>query len=66
MGGGGGNGGGGIVQLEVKAIYHDDPNRLHWFVPEEISDLDKASALDPEGTRAKLAAESLIASSLDD
>ncbi len=50
----------------VWAAYHDDPNRLHWFVPEEISDLDKASALDPEGTRAKLAAESLIASSLDD
>ena len=49
----------------VWAAYHDDPERLHWFVPEEIADLDKASALDPEGTRAKLAAQSLIAAGLE-
>jgi len=49
------------VAKVVWASYHDDPERLHWFVPEEIGDLDKASALDPEGTRAKLAAQGLIA-----
>jgi NAD(P)-dependent dehydrogenase (short-subunit alcohol dehydrogenase family) len=43
------------VAKAVWASYHDEPARLHWFVPEEIGDLDKASALDPEGTRAKLA-----------
>ena len=43
------------VAKAVWASYHDEPDRLHWFVPAEIGDLDKASALDPEGTRAKLA-----------
>jgi NAD(P)-dependent dehydrogenase (short-subunit alcohol dehydrogenase family) len=43
------------VAKAVWASYHDEPAKLHWFVPEEIGDLDKASALDPEGTRAKLA-----------
>ncbi len=43
------------VAKAVWASYHDEPERLHWFVPAEISELDKASALDPEGTRAKLA-----------
>lgn len=45
------------VAKAVWASYHDDPQRLHWFVPPEIADLDKASALDPEGTRAKLGAQ---------
>lgn len=49
----------------VWAAYHDDPERLHWFVPEEIADLDKASALDPEGTRAKLAAQRLSTTGLN-
>ncbi len=44
------------VAKVVWASYHDDPERLHWFVPEGVGELDKASALDPEGTRAKLAA----------
>ncbi len=43
------------VAKAVWASYHDEPDRLHWFVPIEIGDLDKASAMDPEGTRAKLA-----------
>ncbi|MFT4583644.1 MAG: NAD(P)-dependent dehydrogenase (short-subunit alcohol dehydrogenase family) [Gammaproteobacteria bacterium] len=54
-----------IQPIEVaKAVwgsYHDDPERLHWFVPPEIADLDKSSAFDPEGTRAKLAAQATIA-----
>lgn len=43
------------IAKAVWASYHDEPQRLHWFVPAEIAELDKASALDPEGTRAKLA-----------
>ncbi len=46
------------VAKAVWASYHDDPDRLHWFVPEGVAELDKASALDPEGTRAKVAAQS--------
>jgi hypothetical protein len=49
------------VAKVVWASYYDDPKRLHWFVPPEIADLDKSSALDPEGTRAQLAAQSTIA-----
>lgn len=48
------------IAKAVWASYHDDPNRLHWFVPEEIAELDKASALDPEGTRDGIAAQSLF------
>lgn len=48
----------------VWAAYHDDPERLHWFVPEELGELDKASALDPEGTRAMIAAEGTVAAML--
>ena len=44
------------IAKAVWASYHDEPERLHWFVPSEIAELDKASALDPEGTRAMLAA----------
>ncbi|TDJ64719.1 MAG: SDR family oxidoreductase [Proteobacteria bacterium] len=53
------------VAKAVWASYHDDPERLHWFVPAEIGDLDKASALDPEGTRAKLATQGAIAAMLE-
>jgi NAD(P)-dependent dehydrogenase (short-subunit alcohol dehydrogenase family) len=53
------------VAKAVWASYHDEPERLHWFVPQEIGDLDKASALDPEGTRAKLASESTIMAMLE-
>ncbi|MFC3069869.1 SDR family oxidoreductase [Phenylobacterium soli] len=43
------------VAKVVWAAYHDDPNRLHWFVPEEIGELDKASALSPEAVRDQMA-----------
>lgn len=49
------------VAKAVWASYHDDPERLHWFVPKEIADLDKASALDPEGTRDSLASTGPLA-----
>ncbi len=44
------------VAKAVWASYHEDTERLHWFVPEGIGELDKASANDPEGTRAAIAA----------
>eukprot|EP00439_Symbiodinium_sp_Y106_P088838 s1_g1374.t1 len=50
----------------VWASYHDDPKRLHWFVPEEIGDLDKASALDPEGTRDNIASGGPIAAAIEE
>lgn len=54
-----------VPAIEVaKAVwesYHDTPERLHWFVPKEIGDLDKASALDPEGTRDSVAATGPLA-----
>lgn len=45
------------VAEAVWAAYHDGEGRLHWFVPEEIGELDRASALDPEGTRRQLMAQ---------
>ncbi len=54
------------VAKAVWASYHDDPERLHWFVPEEIGDLDKASALDPEGTRASIASGGPIAAAIEE
>jgi len=53
------------VARAVWASYHDDPERLHWFVPEEIGDLDKASALDPEGTRAQLSSQGAVAAMME-
>ncbi len=44
------------IAKAVWASYHDEPERLHWFVPPEIAELDKASAIDPEGTRKMLTA----------
>lgn len=52
------------VAKAVWASYHDDPNRLHWFVPEEVGDLDKASALDPEGTRDGIATSGPLAAAI--
>ncbi len=50
------------VAKAVWASYHDDPERLHWFVPETVAELDKAATLDPEGTRAEMAARMGITS----
>lgn len=52
------------VAKAVWASYHDDPERLHWFVPEELAELDKASALDPEATRTRIQSQGLIADML--
>jgi hypothetical protein len=45
-----------IQPIEVAKIvweaYHSD--KLHWFVPEEIGDLDKASANNPELLREQI------------
>lgn len=47
-----------IPPIEVAKVvweaYHSD--KLHWFVPEEIAELDKASALTPEAVREQIAA----------
>lgn len=43
------------VANAVWASYHDNPERLHWYVPEELREFDKASASDPEGTRDMVA-----------
>ena len=47
-----------IPPVEVAKVvweaYHD-AGRLHWFVPPEIAELDKASALGPEALRDQLA-----------
>lgn len=51
-----------IPPIEVaKAVweaYHSD--KLHWYVPPEIYNLDKAATLDPEGTRDGMAAGTLF------
>ncbi len=54
------------VAQAVWSSYHDNPDRLHWFVPEEIGDLDKASAMDPEGTRAGIASQGPLAAALEE
>lgn len=41
------------VAKAVWEAYHSD--KLHWFVPAELVELDRASALDPEGTRNLIA-----------
>ncbi|AQZ93954.1 SDR family oxidoreductase [Halopseudomonas phragmitis] len=41
------------VAKAVWQAYHSD--KLHWYVPEELAELDKASGLDPERLRDKLA-----------
>ena len=51
-----------IPPIEVaKAVweaYHSD--KLHWYVPPEIYELDKMATLDPEGTRDGLAGGTLF------
>lgn len=41
----------------VWAAYNDESQKLHWFMPEDLAELDKASALDPEATRDQIAAQ---------
>ena len=41
-----------VAKVVWKAYGSD---KLHWFVPEEIAELDKASALSPEGVRDQMA-----------
>jgi NAD(P)-dependent dehydrogenase (short-subunit alcohol dehydrogenase family) len=51
-----------IPPIEVAKVvweaYHSD--KLHWYVPPEIYNLDKAATLDPEGTRDGMAAGTLF------
>ncbi|MEI9992171.1 MAG: SDR family oxidoreductase [Rhizomicrobium sp.] len=51
-----------IPPIEVAKVvweaYHSD--KLHWYVPPEIFELDKAATLDPEGTRDGMAAGTLF------
>jgi NAD(P)-dependent dehydrogenase (short-subunit alcohol dehydrogenase family) len=42
----------------VWEAYQSD--RLHWYVPEEIAELDKAATLAPEATREQMAASSMF------
>lgn len=53
-----------IPPVEVAKVvwraYHED--RLHWYVPEEIYDLDKAATLAPEQTRDSLGGGTLFSS----
>lgn len=46
------------VAKAVWEAYHS--TKLHWYVPPEIYELDKAATLDPEGTRDSLAAGTLF------
>ena len=52
-----------IPPIEVAKVvweaYHSD--KLHWYVPPEIYELDKAATLDPEGTRDAMANGTLFA-----
>jgi NAD(P)-dependent dehydrogenase (short-subunit alcohol dehydrogenase family) len=52
-----------IPPMEVAKVvweaYHAD--KLHWYVPPELVELDKAATLEPEKTRDELAAGSLFA-----
>jgi len=56
-----------IAPIEVAKVvweaYHSD--KLHWFVPEEIAELDKASALTPEAVRDQIASQSMFFTSAD-
>jgi NAD(P)-dependent dehydrogenase (short-subunit alcohol dehydrogenase family) len=51
-----------IPPVEVAKVvweaYHAD--KLHWFVPPELVELDKASALSPEAVRDQMAAGALL------
>ena len=56
-----------IPPVEVAKVvweaYHTD--KLHWYVPPEIYDLDKAATLAPEETRDGMAAGTLFAALQD-
>lgn len=43
----------------VWTAYEDDSQHLHWFVPEELKEFDKASAMDPEATRKQMMEQGL-------
>jgi hypothetical protein len=43
----------------VWEAYHSD--KLHWYVPPELVELDKAATLEPEKTRDQMAIDSLFA-----
>ncbi|MEI9993365.1 MAG: SDR family oxidoreductase [Rhizomicrobium sp.] len=51
-----------IPPVEVAKVvweaYHSE--KLHWYVPPELVELDKAATLDPEGTRDGMAAGTLF------
>jgi hypothetical protein len=51
-----------IPPVEVAKVvweaYHSD--KLHWYVPPEIYELDKAATLNPEATRDGMAAGTLL------
>jgi len=51
-----------IPPVEVANVvwqaYHSE--KVHWYVPPELIELDKAATLDPEGTRETMAAHSLF------
>jgi hypothetical protein len=42
----------------VWQAYHSD--KLHWYVPPELVEMDKAGTLDPEAMREQLATQSLF------
>ena len=46
------------VAMVVWQAYHSD--KLHWYVPPELVELDKAATLAPEATRDQMAAGSLF------
>lgn len=46
------------IAKAVWSAYHDKPERLHWYVPEDIADYDRQAGLDPEGTRERILRES--------
>lgn len=50
------------VAETVWAAYNDTTQRLHWFMPEDLSELDKASTLDPEGVRQQIAQSGVTSS----
>ena len=52
-----------IPPIEVAKVVWEayTTDKLHWYVPPEIYDLDKAATLAPEATRDNIASGSLFA-----
>lgn len=46
------------IAKTVWAAYHDNPARLHWYVPEDLAVYDREAGIDPEGTRERILQES--------